>query len=100
MLWWALWQFQGQPLPLLMTTTSGPGGVFPGGIREYVRRWAHTLAAGHHWRGRAWDIGSLNGKVDRHTFVRLHLMRHVGHHEVWGAFAHHVHLISVLIYVR
>ena len=101
MLWWALWKIKGGPEPLLMTTHHGPIGYFPHGIRQYVRRWAHVRAAGHHWRGRAWDIRTLAGKADRHTFVRLHFIRHAAHHhEVWAAFAHHVHLLSVVIYVR
>lgn len=98
MLWWVLWKIPGGTVPMLLGRT-GPVQWFPRGIREYTRRWAEVRAAGRHWRGRAWDIGSLNGKADRHTLIRLHLIRHHGHHEVWAAFAHHSYLLSVLIHV-
>ena len=100
MSWWVLWYLKGGGVEPMRLDSSGGMDQFPRGIRQYVRRWAEARAAGHHWRGHAWDTGA-HGRADHHTFIRLHFVRHAGlHHQVWAAFAHHSHLITVVIHVR
>ena len=92
MVWWVLLRIHGSTAGLWLGQKHA--------IRHYVRLWAKVRAAGHHWHGKAWDISTWPGTSSPHTFVRLHLLRHVGrHHEVWAAFVHHSYLISVLIHV-